>query len=197
MATDLLDGEQSRCEGLNSCTGAAGENHGSEPAISETITGAAFAEAAGRSRPETIFLVEDEVFVRTATAEVLESAGYRVMIAGCPAEALETYRRCSWQVDLLLADIVMPGKDGRELASALENFYPRARVLLMSGYAEQLARCESSACGRQFLAKPFSIPMLLRSVRDVLDKPIDFVGALNRECLPVARGLQNLMGNLG
>ena len=173
MAIDLLDGKQSRSEGLNSCTGVEGVNQRTETTISETITSAAFAEAVERSGPETILLVEDEVFVRMATAEVLESAGYRVMIAGSSAEALEAYRRCSWPVDLLLADIVMPGMSGRELASALENFYPRARVLLMSGYAEELARCESSARGKQFLAKPFSTPMLLRRVREVLDKPVD------------------------
>ncbi len=180
---------------MNSCTGVEGENHGSEPGIgpevadtevligetttsettiSETITGAAFAEAAEWAGPETILLVEDEAFVRTATAEVLESAGYRLMIAGSAAEALEAYRRCSWPVDLLLCDIVMPGMNGHELATELETFYPRARVLLMSGYSEQLAWCESSACGRQYLAKPFSIPMLLRRVREVLKKPVEF-----------------------
>jgi CheY-like chemotaxis protein len=173
MAIDLLDGERSRSEGLNSCTGAAGENHGSEPAISETITGAAFAEASEWSGPETILLVEDEAFVRNATAEVLESAGYRLVVAGSAAEALMAYRSCSRPVDLLLADIVMPGKDGRELATELENFYPRARVLFMSGYAEQLAWCGSSACDKHYLAKPFSSPMLLRRVREVLDKPVD------------------------
>jgi len=158
---------------LNSCTGAAGENHGSEPAIRETITGAAFAEANEWSGPETILLVEDEAFVRNATAEILESAGYRLVIAATASEALAACRHCSWPVDLLLADIVMPGMSGRELAVELEDFYPHARVLLMSGYAEQLAWCGSSACDKHYLAKPFSIPMLLRRVRQVLNKPAD------------------------
>jgi len=178
---------------LNSCARVEGVNQRSEAAtlpgigsevtapevligetvISETITGAAFAEPAQWSGPETILLVEDEAFVRTATAEVLESAGYRLVVARGAAEALAASRRCPWPVDLLLADIVMPGMSGRELATALENLHPRVRVLLMSGYAEQLARCGSSACGEQFLAKPFSIPMLLGKVREVLDKPVD------------------------
>ena len=162
---------------MNSCTGAAGENHGSEPAISETITGAAFAEASEWSGPETILLVEDEAFVRNATAEVLESAGYRLVVAGSAAEALMAYRSCSRPVDLLLADIVMPGKDGRELATELENFYPRARVLFMSGYAEQLAWCEASAGRRKYLAKPFSLGTLLGRVREVLDTAVDSRGS--------------------
>ena len=144
-----------------------------ETTIGETMTATSFAEAAPWGGPETILLVEDEPFVRTATAEALESTGYRLVIAGSAAEALVAYRRCSWRVDLTLCDIVMPGMSGRELAVELENFYPLPRVLLMSGYAEQLAWCGSSACGKQYLAKPFSIPVLLKRVREVLDKPVD------------------------
>jgi CheY-like chemotaxis protein len=169
MAIDLLNGERSRSEGLNSCTGAAGENHGSEPAIRETITGAAFAEASEWSGPETILLVEDEAFVRNATAEILESAGYRLVIAASAREALAAYRRCSWPVDLLLADIVMPGMSGRELAVELEDFYPHPPVLLMSGYAEQLAWCALFPNGAECLVKPFSAHTLLSGVRKVLD----------------------------
>lgn len=193
MAIDLLNGEQSRSKGLNSCTGSERENRGSEPAtlpglglevvdaevligetmnseaaISKTITGAAFANAADWSGPETILLVEDEAFVRTATTEVLESAGYRLVVAGSAAEALVAYHSCSWPVDLLLADIVMPGMDGRELATELENFHPRARVLLMSGYAEQLAGCALFPNGDECLVKPFSVHTLLSGVRKVL-----------------------------
>jgi|SRR5580704_2922548 CheY-like chemotaxis protein len=140
--------------------------------ISETTISATFAEAAQWGGPETILLVEDEAFVRKATAEALESAGYRLVIARGAAEALEAYRRCSWPVDLLLADIVMPGMSGRELATEFETFHPRARVLLMSGYAEQLACCALHANDEPHLAKPFSIPLLLRRVREVLDKPV-------------------------
>jgi CheY-like chemotaxis protein len=194
---------------LNSLIGAAGESHGSEPAtlpdfgsevgdadfligetmtsetaIRETLTGAAFGEASEWSAPETILLVEDEEFVRTATAEVLESAGYRVVTAGTAEQALVAYRSCCWPVDLLLADIVMPGMNGRELAIELEKFYPRTRILLMSGYAEQLACWESSACGKQCLAKPFSILMLLRRVREVLDKPFESRGCRTKSRAP-------------
>jgi ActR/RegA family two-component response regulator len=147
MAIDLLDGERFRSEHLNSCTGF-GLDEGGQPATLPDIE-SAFAEATRWCGPETILLVEDEAFVQKATAEALESAGYRLVIAGSAVEALEAYRRCSWPVDLLLCDIVMPGMSGRELVVELENFDPRARILLMSGYAEQLAWCGSSACGNQ------------------------------------------------
>ena len=139
-----------------------------ETMISQTMPGCAFAEAAQRSGPETILLVEDEAFVRKATAEALESAGYRLVIAGNAAEALGAYRRCSWPVDLLLADIVMPGMSGRELAAEIENFYPRARVLLMSGYVEELAGRALFPNSDDCLVKPFSVHSLLSRVRKVL-----------------------------
>lgn len=173
---------------MNSCTGVEGAIRKSETEslsgigsvvaaetmLGETMPGAAFAEAGQWGGPETILLVEDEAFVRKVTAEVLESAGYKLVIARSAAEALEAYRRCSEPVDLLLADVVMPGMSGRELATEFEGLYPRARVLLMSGHAEQLAWCELSRYGKTYLAKPFSIRMLLRRVREVLDtNPFD------------------------
>jgi two-component system, cell cycle sensor histidine kinase and response regulator CckA len=113
--------------------------------------------------------VEDEAFVRNMTAEVLGSAGYKLVIAGSGAEALEACRMCSEPVDLLLADVVMPGMGGRELAAEFESSCPGARVLLMSGYPEQLALCDLPTNGKGQLAKPFSVEMLLQRVREVLD----------------------------
>jgi len=121
---------------------------------------------------ETILLVEDEAFVRKAAAEVLESAGYRLMIAGSPAEALELCRESCETVDLILADVVMPGMSGHELAAKFEKLCPRSRVLLMSGYtesrhAERLP--QRSSHGNGYLAKPFSTQTLLKKVRELLD----------------------------
>ena len=144
--------------------------------LGETIPGATFVEPETWGGPETILLVEDEGFVRKVTAEVLESAGYKVVIARSSAEALDAYRRLSLPVDLLLADIVMPGMSGRDLAAEFESLCPRARVLLMSGYAGQLASCLLSPCGKTCLAKPFSARKLLITVRQVLDtSPFDRV----------------------
>jgi len=131
-----------------------------------------------RWRPlETILLVEDEGFVRKAAAEVLESAGYRLMIAGSSSEALEVCRESSETVDLLLADVVMPGMSGHELAAKFERLYPRPRVLLMSGYAERLPRRESSPYASGYLAKPFSTQTLLHKVREMLDANVFDLGA--------------------
>jgi two-component system cell cycle sensor histidine kinase/response regulator CckA len=142
-------------------------------AAAETMFAAAFTGTGQCGGPETILLVEDEAFVRKVTAEVLESAGYKLVIARTAAEALAAYRGCQGPPDLLLADVVMPGMSGRELAGKLAGFYPRARALLMSGYPEQLTRSELVPHSQHYLAKPFSIPLLLRKVREVLNQPVD------------------------
>jgi two-component system, cell cycle sensor histidine kinase and response regulator CckA len=140
-----------------------------EATSGEATIGIAFPETVVWGGPETILLVEDESFVRNVTAEILESAGYRLMIAKSAPEASEACRGSSRPVDLLLADVVMPGMSGLELAAQFESSYPRTRVLLMSGYAEQLALCQLSPYGKTYLAKPFSSRMLLNRVRQALD----------------------------
>ncbi len=118
-------------------------------------------------KKETILLVEDEVFVRKAAGAALEAAGYRVLTAGSGAQALQACGQFP-TVDLLLVDLVMPGISGQELAKQFTILCPRVRILLMSGYAEQLALCGLSSYGREYMAKPFSVQMLLRRVREVL-----------------------------
>jgi len=119
---------------------------------------------------ETILLVEDEAFVRQASAEALESAGYRLLIAKSADEALEACRNSVRPVNLLLTDVIMPGMSGPDLAAEFESLCPHARILLMSGHAEHLARCEMSHDRKQCLVKPFSVRTLLRRVREALDE---------------------------
>jgi CheY-like chemotaxis protein len=186
MAAKLLDQKHSSgAANLNSYTGTEcviteGATEVGETSIIAiaTLPGAAFVEPAPWGGPETILLVEDEGFVRKVTAEVLESAGYKLVIARSAAEALEAHRRLSTPIDLLLADVVMPGMSGCDLAAEFQSLRPRVRVLLMSGYAVQLAWCHLSPYAKTYLAKPFSVGVLLRKVREVLDaNPCDW-GAL-------------------
>ena len=158
-----------------------------EPAIAETALGQTLDQtqdqtmigtmavaargAIGRwGAPQTILLVEDEAFVRKVAADVLDSAGYKVLIASSATEALEICAKRSEAVDLLLCDVVLPGMSGPVLAVEFQRLCPRARILLMSGYAEELARCDRSCDGKKYLAKPFSIGTLLKKVHEALDK---------------------------
>lgn len=118
---------------------------------------------------QTVLLVEDEPFVRNAVAEAVKSAGYNLLIASNAAEVLEVHRNRFELIDLLLADVVMPNINGRELARKILAVSPHTKILLMSGYEEQVIRCEQSLEGSEYLAKPFSIPTLLQRIRGLLN----------------------------
>ena len=135
------------------------------------------------SGAETILFVEDEAFVREVTCEVLRSAGYRVLTAKNAAEATRFYEARGDEVELLLSDVVLPGESGRALAGRLRRQNPGLKVLLVTGYAEQMGLRD--AMQEECLAKPFSIEVLLGRVRQLLDHvglPIESEPLLRHAC---------------
>jgi PAS domain S-box-containing protein len=118
-------------------------------------------------RSGRILLVEDEPGLRDIAQRVLARAGFEVTAAAGPDEALLAAETMVEWPDLLLTDVVMPGMRGPELAARLRHKWPPLRVLLVSGYAEEIVeggRDES----QPFLAKPFSAESLLAAVDAVL-----------------------------
>lgn len=120
------------------------------------------------SRRQTILFVEDEAFVREVTCEVLRAAGYRVLTAKNAAEAMRIYEARGDEVELLLSDVVLPGESGRVLAGKLRRQNPWLKILLVTGYAEQMGLRDATQ--EECLAKPFSTEMLLARVRQLLDR---------------------------
>jgi CheY-like chemotaxis protein len=128
----------------------------------------------------TILLVEDETFVREVTSEVLQSAGYRVRSARNADEAMRIYDESGAEFDLLLADVILPGKTGFELAAKIRQENPEVRVLFVTGYAEQMATAGEQD-GEHCLAKPFSSAALLQRVKCLLDRPRVHTGRANQQ----------------
>ncbi len=142
---------------------------------SETTPGASVtpAEKEAPRACRTILLVEDEGFVRQGTREILLSAGYRVLEAGNAAEAMRAFRRHREDVQLLLTDVVMPGRNGRDLAHDLRAISPKLRTIFISGYPENVATQNGPQPGGWFyLAKPFSGESLMQKVRQVLEEDV-------------------------
>jgi two-component system, cell cycle sensor histidine kinase and response regulator CckA len=113
-----------------------------------------------------VLFVEDEPMLRSLTRRVLVDAGFEVLEAANATQALELAGRPEVDLDLLLTDVVMPGMSGVELADELRRRLPRLRVLLMSGYAEEIILAEES--DYDFVAKPFTPQGLLDAVLDSL-----------------------------
>ncbi len=144
-----------------------------ETMLEETIESYSCSADHGSEQPETILLVEDERFLREVTCEVLRSAGYRVLIARNAAEGAGVYDARRGAIDLLLTDVVLPGETGRTLAERLRRRDPGLKVLLVSGYAEQMSLSDSMQ--EELLGKPFSSEVLLRRVKELLicGKPLE------------------------
>lgn len=118
---------------------------------------------------ETILLVEDDPGVRTFASTTLTRFGYRVIEAASGDEAIRL-AAAAGAIDLLLADVVMPGPSGGDLAERLREHRPRMAVLYMSGYANAaILDYGVLTPGTAFLSKPFKPGDLLHRVRGVLD----------------------------
>jgi PAS domain S-box-containing protein len=119
----------------------------------------------------TVLVVEDEDELRELTAEVLGLAGYVVLSAAGPSEALEISRAYAGPIRLLLTDVVMPEMSGRDLAELLLPAHPGMRVLYMSGYTDDaIVHHGVLDPGTTLLPKPFTPDGLTRMVGDVLDR---------------------------
>lgn len=125
--------------------------------------------AAASRGGETVVVVEDNPGVRAYVREVLSELGYQVIEAKDANSALEQLAGWKGPVHLLLTDVVLPGMDGRELASRVLQTMPQVRVLYMSGYAEdRLSGPAAPEDGLAHLPKPFTAEALAAKVREVL-----------------------------
>jgi two-component system, cell cycle sensor histidine kinase and response regulator CckA len=118
---------------------------------------------------ETILVVEDESRVRQLAVLGLRAHGYVVLEAPDGAQAIEIVSRVGNTIDLIVSDVVMPGISGPELLTRLSAIAPRARSVLMSGYAESAVLSQQPDLHWAFLPKPFTPERLARKVREVLD----------------------------
>ena len=119
---------------------------------------------------ETILIAEDEVEVRNLTKLLLEEAGYKVVEAVDGGNAIHKFMENKDDVSLLLLDVVLPSKSGREVYNEIRKIRPGIKALFMSGYSEGVINKRIILQeGLNFISKPFSQTMLLKKVREILD----------------------------
>jgi len=118
---------------------------------------------------ETILVVEDEDAVRALTVEGLKDLGYNVVDAAGAEDALELLDRHPG-ITLLFTDIVMPNVNGRQLADEAVKRRPGLKVLYTTGYTRNAVVHNGTLDpGVRLLGKPFTLDMLARTVRDIID----------------------------
>jgi len=120
---------------------------------------------------ETVLIAEDDKEVMSFSREVLERYGYRVIEAVDGEDAVEKFADHEHTIDMLLLDVVMPKKNGREVLEVIRKLRPDVKALFISGYAPGSIHNKGILEeGIHYVSKPISIEGLLRRVREVLDQ---------------------------
>ena len=114
-----------------------------------------------------VLLVEDEEAVRAFGVRALTSRGYTVLEANSGVDALDVVARSTVKIDLIVSDVVMPEMDGPTMLGELRKRGIKAKVIFVSGYAEE-AFSKNLPAGEDFgfLPKPFSLKQLIETVKN-------------------------------
>ncbi len=118
---------------------------------------------------EIILVVDDEVILLELAEEILTTSGYTVLCAENADQALEILQSNS--VDLMFSDVIMPGKDGYQLATEVEKLYPKIKIQMVSGFSDNLnLSLTNDKLHQQLLHKPYTSEQILLRVRELLDE---------------------------
>ena len=143
------------------------------PRVVQPTTSIAAAVASSRPPPrglrerETILVVEDEPGVRRATVRILESYGYRVLVASDGASALAIAAALE-SIDLVVSDVVMPDLDGPAVVARLRERWPALKALFVSGYTADHFASGSAVRNDTLLQKPYRPKELAKAVTEAM-----------------------------
>lgn len=123
----------------------------------------------GKGKGKRILLVEDEKWVRKSTAMILSENGYVVFEASNAENAISLFYREKGRFDLVLSDVVMPGRSGLQMISPLLDINPNIPILLCSGHLDDKAQLpQIIKRGLAYIQKPYEIPELLQAIEDTI-----------------------------
>jgi two-component system cell cycle sensor histidine kinase/response regulator CckA len=118
----------------------------------------------------TILLAEDSEPVRDVLSQFLSKSGYRVFTAADPDEAERLVAEHGEEIDLLVADVIMPKRSGPDLYQRMLATHPDMKVLFISGYFETNAPVRQELPpGAEFMRKPFNLAELDSRIRKILN----------------------------
>jgi len=119
---------------------------------------------------ETILLAEDDPMVRKYMQKILDMAGYRLITARNGVEAVEQFRENRDRIALVLCDVVMPKKNGKEVYDEIRAMDSRVRFLFTSGYNDEVIHTKGILLEEiEFIEKPVNRQALLAKLREMLD----------------------------
>jgi len=115
---------------------------------------------------KTILVVDDDESVIRSLTAVLAKLGFKVQVAQDGPEGIDCFERHRDEILLVLADIVMPGMYGTEMAAQIRKIDPEVKILLMSGYPEAKPDMDAGP-GSGFIEKPILAIQLLNAIESL------------------------------
>ena len=113
-----------------------------------------------------VLVAEEDVHTRNGLKEILQSEGYRVLLASNGKEALEIFERES--PDLVCLDVMMPGMDGYEVCRRIRSHNPTVPILFISAKSEEIDKVLGLELGGDdFIVKPFGVKEVVARIRAV------------------------------
>ena len=141
------------------------------PAVTASTCLKTGAKVALKMGTETVLLAEDELFVSELIQAVFERQGYKVIIAENGSEAVDKFMQNKDKIQILLFDVIMPIKDGKQAYDEIKKMNPDIKVLFTSSYDDSISmKMDIINAGLDFVSKPISPAKLLEKVREVLDR---------------------------
>jgi len=119
---------------------------------------------------ETILVAEDDKELRILAKTLFDKYGYTVIEAADGEEAIEKFKENCETISLLITDVVMPKRNGKEVFNEINRIRPGVKSLFLSGYTENIIHKKGILdVGLNFMHKPVSPELLLKKVREILD----------------------------
>ncbi len=123
---------------------------------------------------KTILLAEDGDEVREVVTEILERSGYHVITASNGEDAVKKFEENKDRVDMLLLDVMMPVKNGKDAYYCIKKLRPDVKALFMSGYSENIiTHREIQQEGLSFIQKPVNAEVLLKKLNELFPCKVD------------------------
>ena len=120
---------------------------------------------------ETIIIAEDEPQVREIVRRLLQKSGYKTIEAENGEDAVRKFKDNRGIVSLVLLDVIMPVKNGREAYEEIRRIEPDIKTIFMSGYTDDIISNNGILEEAfDFISKPINPDTLMRKIRDALDR---------------------------
>ncbi len=123
-----------------------------------------------KGKGETILIAEDEPQVREIITHLLQKSGYKIIEAENGEDAVRKFENNRGRVSLVLLDVIMPVRNGREAYEEINGIEPGIKTIFMSGYTDDIiSRNGILDEAFDFISKPIDPGTLMRKIRDVLE----------------------------